>query len=1787
MASTPSFGRPAAGAGNGPRPRCTRWVRGSLTPTTALGLLVLAGLGLALPAAAAKDALPRLDPPDSRSCPFQTIEHDWDFAVSPHGFFNIDCDASGVQVWEYGATSSVPGAPARVWGTILNGPYPDESGAGLVSPTFTVSPSSYLVEVEHWYETEWGYDGCNLTIWPYGTVVTPMGGYPLGVISESPYYYAWCVDGEPGWSGSSGGWRVDCFDLSEYMNMSIAVELDFGADASVTTTGWYLARIRVGGDSPVEGACCLEGGLCRLRTAVDCADMGGWFVGGGTTCTPNPCPYIPGACCLAGGVCQVLTLRDCGELYGDFQGHGTTCDPNPCPPPMGACCLPGGACLVATYNACLDTNGWYLGDGTTCDPYPCGPLAPPDSLRVEALGPNLTLVTWLDTNPGEDEYRIDRKEGLAGQWQTVQIVPANSTAWLDPGVIEGRNYYYRVRAARGGELSLFSNYYVVIAGQPPAAPSNLLATPGGPTSVNLSWLDHADNEMGFVLQFKRGEFGAWQNLEPSRPANQQYATHQNAQPASIYQYRIRSYNFFGSSAWAVSPLCTTPADPGSFGALIWVRHRGQTIPGAKIELRHLGGSFTQVAVTDSSGSAYVAGLRLADRLRATWVAHEWTTCREYRQYEPHNDMGMQLWIDSDVMDDWGNYSSFSLAAVAPEYSLDLVHSIYRFDLAMAVEWDMTPTDPFWNQLNLACQEASDYLYDASDGQMALRRIAVWDNQCLWDEVDVQIVPSQHPKADCDQFMDCDSWSSNEHIFLGRTAYGDEPPHPDWFSSLIHEFGHYGLGLRDEYETAWGGQAQMDKQKLTYPHLYPRNFGVMDDQLSLPEMSSVNDYPTNFDYGVSGMARLWWWSEQLMDRGKPTWTDVAGTLESWCSLADITVPQAGWFVAGASTSPDRLGPNVDLGLVSFYAEDIDLVRERPPIDFQTFDSGPGSFADEVEIHDDAGPVGGARVYRWSGGRLVLLGQTDPRGRVTAVGLKPGDRLRAYGRTRAGALAAQTDAIAAPSAERLRVDIAATGREEAPGAAVDVIPTGTPESPFLLLDLWADETLAEAPRIVAFCAVQTETLAVQHAGANRYQARYALPVSSPGFDGRGLFEVRLIDLLANTSTFTTPFVVDLTTAHTHVEIEPGASNFNVLRECIEIEQLHAGAESNTVPYRAPGQDLLPVGDVCAFHLAAVEQYPLAATINIAYDDSLLGGIDERTLGIYRWDPEGLQWLPLATSLVSTGSNVASATVGQGGVFCLFATEANSDFIPPDRIQDLGAAGIPGQGAVDLLWSATGDDGALGAAQDYVVAYSESLFTEEEVDGLPQIVVPGDATPSGVELTTTLHLPREGQLYYFGVRAKDEASNLSLLSNVTYAITGIADPNFVAAPPTDVRAVDAPADTGCAVQITWQLSYDDGNGKHTVVAYNIHRTQPESPVPDSIASVPAGTTVYLDATAENGRDYAYWVSAVEPGRETMGAENRAFAARNLGMPPGDFTSDRITGIDDFALFTEAFGRDALDLEFEPLFDLVPDDEISQADFQTFGLAFGAGGSPSSDPPGENEDAIVASEVVPGTGSLWHLNLFVRDASNLAGYSFRVDYPHQTLALIEATPDSAGTVTSFLNQDGGVTPLFLVAPGNPAPGSVQIANVIQRASPVTAPEGDGFLARLTFSGTGASQITVTDVVLMDAQRLLNYRSGTSSVEDAYAILRPHLYWSIPNPFRAQTVIRFQVPARQSVTLAVYDVAGRLVRKLIDGPVDPGLHSVSWDGRCETGERVACGVYFDRFETAGYTQTRKVALVR
>ena len=83
------------------------------------------------------------------------------------------------------------------------------------------------------------------------------------------------------------------------------------------------------------------------------------------------------------------------------------------------------------------------------------------------------------------------------------------------------------------------------------------------------------------------------------------------------------------------------------------------------------------------------------------------------------------------------------------------------------------------------------------------------------------------------------------------------------------------------------------------------------------------------------------------------------------------------------------------------------------------------------------------------------------------------------------------------------------------------------------------------------------------------------------------------------------------------------------------------------------------------------------------------------------------------------------------------------------------------------------------------------------------------------------------------------------------------------------------------------------------------------------------------------------------------------------------------------------------------------------------------------------------------------------------------------------------------------------------------------------------------------------------------------------------PNPFNSGTVIRFALPQSQVVELAVYNLAGQQVIKLVDGFHPGGTYTVHWDGRDAYLRELASGIYLYRLQAGTRLETRKLLLLR
>jgi hypothetical protein len=87
-----------------------------------------------------------------------------------------------------------------------------------------------------------------------------------------------------------------------------------------------------------------------------------------------------------------------------------------------------------------------------------------------------------------------------------------------------------------------------------------------------------------------------------------------------------------------------------------------------------------------------------------------------------------------------------------------------------------------------------------------------------------------------------------------------------------------------------------------------------------------------------------------------------------------------------------------------------------------------------------------------------------------------------------------------------------------------------------------------------------------------------------------------------------------------------------------------------------------------------------------------------------------------------------------------------------------------------------------------------------------------------------------------------------------------------------------------------------------------------------------------------------------------------------------------------------------------------------------------------------------------------------------------------------------------------------------------------------------------------------------------------------------VPNPFAGSADLSFSLSPRASagaVRLTMVDVAGRQVRTLVDGRMNPGMQLLRWNGTDNLGRALPSGIYFGKLQTVEGTKTQKVILAR
>jgi hypothetical protein len=248
--------------------------------------------------------------------------------------------------------------------------------------------------------------------------------------------------------------------------------------------------------------------------------------------------------------------------------------------------------------------------------------------------------------------------------------------------------------------------------------------------------------------------------------------------------------------------------------------------------------------------------------------------------------------------------------------------------------------------------------------------------------------------------------------------------------------------------------------------------------------------------------------------------------------------------------------------------------------------------------------------------------------------------------------------------------------------------------------------------------------------------------------------------------------------------------------------------------------------------------------------------------------------------------------------------------------------------------------------------------------------------------------------------------------------------------------------------------------------------------------------------------------------------------------------------------------------------DNKINFEDLMVFALDFNNASAPPATPAiASSGTTRLSIELTPSPSGDVIAGLWWDDSRGLKGASVRLEW------------------------DPAVVEPVSFAPGDMADGSRGVAmspepGVVDAAALGAADlRGHGLLANVTFHRLAAGDPGVR-VASLEARDRTNHSAPV--VLDAMQPVLPSVTsfrGAVPNPFRGATTLAFTISREGPVELSLYSVDGRRVKTLVRENSRAGEYQVTWDGRDESGQRTAPGVYYARLATAQGTFQR--AMVR
>jgi hypothetical protein len=758
-----------------------------------------------------------------------------------------------------------------------------------------------------------------------------------------------------------------------------------------------------------------------------------------------------------------------------------------------------------------------------------------------------------------------------------------------------------------------------------------------------------------------------------------------------------------------------------------------------------------------------------------------------------NNRMYTIWMDSDRgasdNDIWNGkwqprfLSRFEIEAArrGEPIPVRLRHPVFEWDLYVACRIADT------NYVAILAEgfaRASTYLYDVTDGQMKFGRVCIVPGSVGGTPesrpTDIEIKDVQNYRANADILG---RLNKPGYVRLGRevvrsnkttgVTFTNSPTTSDYYTTIVHELGHYLFGMYDEYINGYHMEGNWDGYMLLHTNEIPSIYGFMHDQRRTTEMSSFNDYLPSYPGGgttnLNRMGITWQIYLKYLRLNTnfwPCWKDFEDRFEDDYDgvPVEIVVPRYGYFHMGRSVGgQDREGPtNIPAPYVRCYVSTgaVATPLSKTALPAQRW-SAP------VEVRSDGKPRAGAVVTIRPASRpgLRYLGKTSPAGLNMAYDIQAGDVIQAtwqgmtVSRTLTTKDQGQAIVLHLQDGAQLNSTFTMNGHWVLSTNRLGMLVSGAVDANTNWhLRIAASESLSAPPSVMIYpedaAGVTVQTYQVT---GTLYTGLVSLASTENGY-----LELHAHGMSSGDDyTLFDAWQISVAYPEEGVWYAPDGWARQGLAE----------PPLTSIPalvYQQNGPVIVPAGFGCTnqigstFWVEPAEMPVVNATnrlfLNIHYLDEDIRGIDETSIALYRWVDANSIWAAVPYNQ-SVNDNVISAMVTNFGIYALFAN-VSSDTNAPAAITDLLAEAGDLPRAIRLSWTAVGNDGTNGTALKYDLRYyHEEITTQNWAVATPYVVAQAPLA-AGSQETWNLSMPDSGMLYHFAVCAVDEAGNVGAL-------------------------------------------------------------------------------------------------------------------------------------------------------------------------------------------------------------------------------------------------------------------------------------------------------------------------------------------------------------------------------------------------------------------------------------------